>query len=86
MPSLSSGPSGVKQAKLSVPVFDGNIVSWRSFWEQFTVFVHDQIGLSLSEKLTYLKQAVKHGSAKHVVEGLSTSGDQYEEAVDRLHN
>ena len=73
VPSLSPGPSGVKLPKLSVPVFDGNIVNWRLFWEQFTISVHNRTDLSLSEKLTYLKQAVKDGSAKHVVEELSTA-------------
>ena len=83
-PSLSSNGTGVKLPKLSVPTFDGNIVNWRSFWEQFTISVHDRANLSLSEKLTYLKHAVKDGAAKHVVEGLSASGNQYEEAIDCL--
>ena len=67
---MSSVPSGVKLPKLFVPVFDSNIVNWHFFWELFTVPAHDRTGLSLPEKLTYLKQAVKDGSAKHVVEGL----------------
>ena len=65
VPTLSSGPSSVKLPKPSVPVFDGNIVNWCSFWEQCTMSVHDWTGLSLLEKLTYLKQAVKDVSTKH---------------------
>ena len=84
VPSLSPGSSGIKLPKVFVPVFSGNIVNWRSFWEQFTVSVHNRSGLSLSEELTYLEQAVKDGFAKHIFEGFSTSGDQYEEAVDCL--
>ena len=83
-PTITSDRSGVKLPKLSVPTFDGNILNWRSFWEQFTISVHDRTNLSPSEKLTYLKHAVRDGSAKHVVEGLSGSGDQYREAVDCL--
>jgi len=79
-PSVTT--SGVRLPKISVPTFDGNVVNWRSFWEQFTVSVHDRSNLSPAEKLTYLKHAVKDGPAKHVVEGLSGSGDQYKEAVD----
>ena len=29
--------TGVKLPKLDVPTFDGNILNWRSFWEQFRV-------------------------------------------------
>ena len=79
-PSVTT--SGVRLPKISVPTFDGNVINWRSFWEQFTVSVHDRSNLSPAEKLTYLKHAVKDGPAKHVVEGLSGSGDQYKEAVD----
>ncbi len=46
--------------------------------------MHDRTNLSPSEKLTYLRHAVKDGSAKHVVAGLSGSGDQYDEAIDCL--
>ena len=35
----------------------------------------------LLEKLVYLRQSLKDGSAKTVIEGLSHSGDQYEEAI-----
>ena len=76
--------SGVKLPKLSVLTFDGDILNWRSFWEQYKVSVHDQTSLTPSKKLTYLKRSVKDGSARHVVEGLSGSGDQYTEAVDCL--
>ena len=82
--SASSKGSSVRLPKLSVPTFDGNVINWRSFWEQFTISVHDRTELSQSEKLAYLKHAVKDGSAKQVVEGLSGSGDHYKEAIDCL--
>ena len=82
-PYVTTG--GVRLPKISVPNFDGNVINWRSFWEQFTVSVHDWSNLSPAEKLTYLKHAAKEGPAKHVVEGLSGSGDQYKEAVDCMH-
>ena len=79
---LSGSGSSVKLPKLSFPMFDGNIVNWHFFREQFTVSVHNRTNLSPSEKLTYLKHAVKDGSAKHVMDGLSAPGIQYEEAID----
>ena len=84
VPLHPASGGGLKLPKLDVPAFDGSIINWRSFWEQFTVTVHDRSKLSNSEKLTYLRHALKDGSAKQVVEGLSSSGEQYEEAIDCL--
>ena len=75
---------GVKLPKLEVATFNGNILSWRTFWEQFDVSVHSRSNLSDSEKLVYLQHALKDGSAKHVIEGLSRSGEYYAEAIECL--
>ena len=76
--------SGVKLPKISVPTFDGNLLHWRSFWEQFSISVHDRDSLSNTEKLVYLQQSLKGGSAKGVIEGLSHTGADYDEAVESL--
>ena len=47
----ASDVSGVRLPKLDVPTFDGNIIHWKQFWEQFTVSVHDRANLSNAEKL-----------------------------------
>ena len=39
---------GVKLPKLDVPKFDGNVVNWKTFWEQFKVSIRS---LSDAEKL-----------------------------------
>ena len=83
----SSSPcdgKGVKLPKLDVPTFDGGILHWRTFWEQFCVSVHDRSNLADSEKLIYLQQSLKNGSAKSAIEGLSRSGEYYMEAVECL--
>ena len=74
----------MKLPKLDVPTFDGNILHWRSFWEQFCISVHDRPNLSDPEKLVYLQQSLKNGSAKSAIEGLSHSGEYYTEAVECL--
>ena len=81
---LTTESDGVKLPKLEVPTFDGDILQWKSFWEQFVVSVHGRTNLSNSEKLVYLQQALKGGVAKQAIEGLSKSGDNYEEAVKCL--
>lgn len=85
-PTSSSTPDskGVKLPKIDVPVFNGNILNWKSFWEQFFVAVHNRTDISDSEKLVYLRHSVKDGSAKGVIEGLSRSGEHYAEAVECL--
>ena len=65
-PSSSDTP-GVRLPKLDVPTFDGNVVNWKSFWEQFCVSVHERTNLSDPEKLVYLQHAVKGGPAKHAI-------------------
>ena len=74
----------VKLPKLDVPTFDGNILHWKQFWEQFCVSVHNRNTLTDAEKLVYLQHALKAGSAKSTIEGLSRSGEHYVEVVGCL--
>jgi hypothetical protein len=79
-----SSSKGIRLPKLEVPTFDGNILNWKSFWEQFCVSIHNRPNLTDSEKLVYLQSALKDGSAKRVIEGLSRSGEYYAEAIECL--
>ncbi len=76
--------SGVKLPRLDVPKFDGNILGWKTFWEQFNVSVHVRRTLSDAEKLVYLRNSVSEGSAKFVIEGLARTGECYVEAIECL--
>ena len=80
----TSDIQGVKLPKLDVPTFDGSLLNWKTFWEQFNVAVHVRTNLAESEKLAYLRHALKAGSAKSVIEGLSRSGEYYAEAISCL--
>ena len=79
--STESNGKGVELPKLDVPRFYGNIMNWSSFWEQFQVAVHDRTNLSDSERLVYHQNALKDGTAKCAIDGLSHSGENYAEAV-----
>ncbi len=83
---LSFDNTGVKLPKLEAPSFDGKFTNWVSFWEQFNVAIHSRTTLSDVEKLAYLRNALKDGSAKGIIEGLSTSGEFYPEAITALKN
>ena len=82
--SPSSDTKGVKLLKLDVPTFNGDILGWKMFWEQSCISVHDGSTLSDSEKLVYLRHALKDGTAKRAIKGLSRSGEHYAEAIDSL--
>lgn len=84
--SSTTDTVGVKLPKLEVPTFDGNILNWQAFWQQFDVVVHRRSDLANSEKLAYLCHALKSGSAKFVIDGLSKSGENYAEAITCLES
>ncbi len=82
--SVTADGPGVKLPKLDVPTFDGNIIHWKQFWDQFSIAVHEKPNLSNAEKIVYLQHAIKDGSARNAIEGLSHSGENYSEAVECL--
>ena len=75
---------GIYLTKINVPSFDGNILSWTSFWERFQVTVHNKDNLQDGENLAYLKDAVKDSPARHVIEGLLRTAGSHAEAIDCL--
>ena len=44
-------------------MFDGNIMNWSSFLEQFEVSIHKKESLHDVENVAYLRDALKDGSA-----------------------
>ena len=83
-PSNPSPPESEKRMKLSkidVLMFNGNILHWNTFWEQFEVPIHSTTQLPNAAKLAYPRHAVKGGPTNQVIEGLSQSADQYEQAI-----
>ena len=61
----TEGATSIKLLKFSIPMFDGDVLNWRTFWEQFWVSIHSRPQLSNAEKLhvAYLKNAQKDGPA-----------------------
>ena len=84
--ALSSGTEaqGLKVPELEAPTFDGEILNWTRFWEQFSVSIDQRTNLSDAEKFVYLQQALNGGSAKSVIQGLSSTGEHYAKAVECL--
>ena len=83
-PTATSGSRSVKLPKIDIPTFDGGLLHRQTFWDQFRISIDQHSDITNTEKLVYLRHSLKDGSAKNVIEGLSHSGDQYEEAIDTL--
>ena len=69
----ASASPGVRLPKISIPTFDGKILSWRSFWEQFDATIHSKAGSNDIEKLTYLQDALKDSPARFYDKGIDSN-------------
>ena len=74
----------LKVPKLEAPTFDGNILNWTHFWEQFSISIDSKSNLSDAEKFVYLQNSLRGGSAKNVIEVLSGTGENYTKAIECL--
>ena len=82
--SSGSKSKGLKISKLEAPSFDGNILNWTHFWEQFTISIDKHSSLTDAEKFVYLQNSLKGGADKSVIEVLSGSGENYSKAIECL--
>ena len=60
--------------------FEGDITTWKSFWDIYESAVHNNEELSDINKFTYLRSLVGH-STKDAIEGLALTPANYGEAV-----
>ena len=72
--------SDVRLAKISIPTFDDKILSWKRFWEQFYATVHSRAGLNDIMKLTYIQDALEDSPVRFMIQGLTGTYENYEEA------
>ena len=82
-PSNSSVNVNCKLPDLELPVFKGQPLKWRGFWDQFEVAIDRNDSLSDINKFNYLKRFVT-GEALSSISGLALTSDNYKEAVDIL--
>lgn len=78
------GPSNVSSRlpKLNLPTFDGNVLNWHQFWDQFSSTI-DNKNLPEVDKLSYLQASVS-GDAKKAIDGLETTNRNYNIALKTL--
>ena len=74
----------VKVPKLVINKFDGNVLHFLSFWDQFKAAIHSNAKLNNIDKFNYLISYLKD-EPLDTIRGLTLSSKNYARAVDILH-
>ncbi|KRZ81681.1 hypothetical protein T08_14585 [Trichinella sp. T8] len=81
--SLTSAAEQIKPARVRLPKFDGDILQFKSFWDQFERNIHQREGLSDITKFLHLRSCLS-GSALKATEGVTICAENYPEVVQTL--
>ena len=73
-----------KLPKLVLPKYKGEATKWHSFWDSFKSAVHKNTTLSAIERFNYLISLLE-GAAYRAVQGLTITEDNYNSAIELLH-
>nr|XP_042896051.1 uncharacterized protein LOC122268977 [Parasteatoda tepidariorum] len=81
---LLAGPTNLQHPKIKLPVFDGNLKNWLSFWCQFEKIDKDP-NIGDHDKFLYLSQSMLKGSpADELLRSFPPSGESYKTAINQL--
>ena len=69
---------------IEIPKFHGNILEWSSFWAAFRSSIDSRKELSNTQKLQYLRQAVKDPDVQALLHSPTESEDMYVQVVIEL--
>ncbi|XP_073950917.1 uncharacterized protein [Choristoneura fumiferana] len=69
--------------KVEIPTFTGKYAHWPTFFDLFTETIHNNTGLSKSQKMQHLKSKVK-GEAERLIQHLQISSENYNTAWEVL--
>ena len=69
--------------KLTLPMFEGDVQTWQSFYVSFESKVHQNCNLTDVQKLSYLKNLLI-GEAARTIDGFALTNINYARAIDLL--
>ena len=73
-----------KLPMIKVPTFSGDIMGWSTFWATFESTVDSRPELNSSQKLNYLRQAIKDPALQLLMNSPLEGPDTYQDLVDEL--
>lgn len=77
-----SAQSPIKPPQLEIRLFDGDVLKWQEFWDQFEAAIHKAKYPSI-DKMNYLKSRLT-GEALDAISGYQLSNNNYDVVVDVL--
>ena len=73
-----------KLPKLVLPKYRGDVTQWRTFWDSFNSAIHTNSYLTKIDKFNHLNSLLE-GQALRAIQGLTLSENNYQTAIDVLH-
>ena len=77
-------PSRSDLPPIDVHTFDGSIMGWSTFWASFKATIDDRKELSSTQKLHYLRKAIKDPDVSLLLYSPTETASMYEEVVKEL--
>ena len=74
----------IKVPKLMIEKYDGNVLHFLRFWNQFKSAIHTNSKLNNIDKLNYLITYLKD-EPLDTIRGLTLSSENYSQAIEILH-
>ena len=74
----------IQLPNIALPVFEGDLMKWATFWSQFSAAIHSNPDLMSSNKLTYLRDAIRDLDTKPLLYSGIKHDSHYEEVVALL--
>ncbi|KRY14835.1 hypothetical protein T12_909 [Trichinella patagoniensis] len=68
-----------------LPTYDGDVLQFKGFWDQFEAAVHLREDLQDVTKLVHLRSCLT-GAAREAIDGVTTSAENYQAVVQLLHD
>ena len=73
----------MKLPRIELSKFNGDIIEWKGFWDQFKSNVHGNNNISAIEKLNYFRTLLED-SALSAISELTLSAENYGQALEIL--
>ena len=74
----------IELPKIKVPTFNGDLMTWSTFWSTFKATVDDREELTESQKLNYLRQSIKDPTLQLLLNTPMETADTYQTIIAEL--